>query len=127
MSHYWTPNEKIKLSTTLYAVVGKTGNTNLNWYDAQDPRPDYYRYLPSFYSDDPQLMSTVQQSWQNNDPSTTQLDWDGMYNANYKNLYSVINPNGNQGTVLTANRSKYIVEEYRLDPRQFGFNSIYNQ
>ena len=127
LSHYWTPNEKIKLSTTLYAVVGKTGNTNLNWYDAQDPRPDYYRYLPSFYSDDPQMMSTVQQSWQNNDPSTTQLDWDGMYNANYKNLYSVVNPNGNQGTVLTANRSKYIVEEYRLDPRQFGFNSIYNQ
>ena len=41
--------------------------------------------------------------------------------------YSVISPNGNQGTVLTANRSKYIVEEYRLDPRQFGFNSIYNQ
>ena len=50
-----------------------------------------------------------------------------MYNANYKNLYTVENPNGNIGTTLTENRSKYIVEEYRLDPRQLGLNSIYNQ
>ena len=126
LSHYWTPNEKIKLTTTMYAVYGKTGNTNLNWYDAQDPRPDYYKYLPSYFVDDPQMMASVTQNWQNNNPNTTQLNWDGMYNANYKNLYTVIDPNGAQGTTLTENRSKYIVEEYRLDPRQFGINSIYN-
>lgn len=127
LTHYWTINEKIKLSSTLYAVYGKTGNTNLNWYDAQDPRPDYYKYLPSYFIDDPQMMASVQESWSSNDPNTTQLNWDGMYNANYKNLYTVNNPNGDVGGVLTENRSKYIVEEYRLDPRQFGLNSIYNQ
>jgi len=127
LTHYWEINKDIKLSTTLYAVYGKTGNTNLNWYDAQDPRPDYYKYLPSYFSDDPQMRAAAQQSWQNNDPTTTQLNWDGMYNANYKNLYAVQNPNGQTGTTLTENRSKYIVEEYRLDPRQFGINTIYNQ
>ena len=24
----------------------------LNWYNAADPRPDYYRYLPSYYDDE---------------------------------------------------------------------------
>ena len=26
--------------------------------------------------------------WQTQDPNTTQLNWDGMYNANYKNLFT---------------------------------------
>ena len=65
----------------------------------------------------------ILQGWQENDPDITQLNWDLMYNANYNNLYTqnniengIINENGDLVNSLTARRSKYIVEEYRLDP-----------
>ena len=136
LGHYWNISEKLNLQTNLYAITGKTGNTNLNWFDAKDPRPDYYKYLPSYYVNDHGTLSGSQtitdQSeylqilnlWQQNDPSVTQLDWDYLYNANYNNLYTQNNIDGVNFTSLTMKRSKYIVEEYRLDPRHFGLNSF---
>ena len=47
-----------------------------------------------------------------------------MYNANYNNLYTQNDIGGEGGNSLTARRSKYILEEYRLDPRHYGFNSF---
>ena len=70
----------------------------------------------------------ILQGWQENDPNITQLNWDLMYNANYNNLYTqnniengTINENGDLVNSLTARRSKYVVEEYRLDPVTFWF------
>ena len=126
LAHYWKINEKSKITTTAYSVFGRTGNTNLNWYDAKDPRPDYYKYLPSYYIDDPSMMAQVTNDWSSLNTSITQIDWDGLYNANYRNLYTINNANGNTGESITGNRSKYIIEEYRLDPRQFGIYSYYN-
>ena len=37
--------------------------------------------------------------------STSQLDWDGMYNANYKNLYTQNNVGGDPNNSITGNRS----------------------
>lgn len=126
LNHYWKPNSRHKVNSAVYATFGRTGNTNLNWYDAPDPRPDYYRNLPSYYSDtDPNTASALSAAW-TNDPSVSQIDWDALYNANYKNLYTQENANGLAGNNVTFNRSKYIVEEYRIDPLQFGFNSIHD-
>lgn len=126
LNHYWKPNTRHKVNTALYATFGRTGNTNLNWYDAPDPRPDYYRNLPSYYADtDPNTANALSAAWAN-DPSVSQIDWDALYNANYKNLYTQENANGVAGNDVTFNRSKYIVEEYRIDPLQFGLNSIHD-
>src|SRR5690606_30705083 len=91
-----------------------------------DPRPDYYRYLPSYYKDNPAEAARLTDAWAN-DPSVSQIDWDALYNANYKNLYTLENADGIVGNDLTFNRSKYIVEDYRSDPRQIGINSVYNK
>ena len=136
LAHYWNISDKLNLQTNLYAITGKTGNTNLNWYDAKDPRPDYYKYLPSYLLNNQGTLSGSQiitneedynnltALWQSQDPSTSQLDWDGMYNANYKNLYTQNNVGGDPNNSITGNRSKYIIEEYRLDPKHFGLNSF---
>ncbi|MEC8004281.1 MAG: Plug domain-containing protein, partial [Bacteroidota bacterium] len=136
LGHYWTVSDKLEIQSNLYAITGKTGNTNLNWYGANDPRPDYYKYLPSYLLNDQGTLSGSQiitneneyndltALWQTQDPNTTQLNWDGMYNANYKNLFTQNNVGGNPDSSVTGNRSKYIVEEYRLDPRHFGLNSF---
>ena len=123
LTHYWDFNKKTTITSTIYTTFGRTGNTNLNWYDAQDPRPDYYRYLPSYYTlDNPAMANQLTDAWQN-DPSVSQINWDGLYNANYKNLYTLEDADGEIGNDVTFNRSKYIVEEYRSDPFQIGLNS----
>ena len=45
----FTPSDVFEGSATLLYRFGKNGYTALDWYDAQDPRPDYYRNLPSYY------------------------------------------------------------------------------
>jgi hypothetical protein len=128
LSHYFNINEKSRLTTTLFFTFGRSGLTNLNWYDAKDPRPDYYKYLPSYYASDPTLSSQYQQqlaAWQN-DVNTRQINWDQLYFANSKNLYTVNNANGISGNTLEGLRSKYIVEDVRTDIRNWGLNSVYN-
>lgn len=136
LGHYWNISEKLNIQTNLYAITGRTSNTNLNWFNANDPRPDYYKYLPSYFINNQGNLSGNQiiqnqdeyneilQGWQQNNPNTTQLNWDLMYNANYNNLYTQNDIGGENGNSLTARRSKYVLEEYRLDPRHYGLNSF---
>lgn len=49
LSHYWTMDDKTKLTSTLYYNFGRGGSTALSWVEADDPRPDYYKNLPSYY------------------------------------------------------------------------------
>jgi hypothetical protein len=120
LAHYWDPTEKINVQTTAGYWGGKGGYTALNWYDVEDPRPDYYRKLPSYYTnvDD---QNAIAESW--NDPAVSQVDWDHFYFANRKNIFSVPDANGISGNTVTGNRSKYIVEDRRNDISQFQLNS----
>jgi len=127
LTHNFTISEKAKLSTSAYYTFGHDGLTGMNWFDAKDPRPDYYRYLPSYYryQNAEQYPDRVA-AWQNDD-NTRQIDWDQLYFANGKNLYSVVNANGVLGDTITGNRSKYIIEEVRTDPVRYGLNSVWNK
>ncbi|MBX2979745.1 MAG: TonB-dependent receptor plug domain-containing protein [Flavobacteriales bacterium] len=133
-SHYFTPDEKSTWNTTLFYTFGRDGLSGLNWFDARDPRPDYYRYLPSYFmpslsgngQNDPDQAAELANAWMN-DVNTRQIDWDQLYFANGKNLYTVENANGIAGNTITGNRSKYILEEVRADPTRIGINSVYSK
>lgn len=127
LSDKYDINKNSHINATVYYQFGRTGNSNLNWNNAADPRPDYYRYLPSYsydggYTESGDMYTSL---WMANDPGTTQLDFDHFYFANSKNLYTVENANGS-GESYTANRSKYIIEEYRQDPTRLGLYAVYN-
>ena len=123
-THIYKPTENAKLTTSLFYTFGRDGMTNLNWFDAKDPRPDYYRYLPSYYTEtDPAQAAVLTSLWQN-DENARQIDWDQLYFANGKNLYTLENANGTN-TSLTGFRSKYVLEEQRADPSRIGINSVY--
>lgn len=124
-SHYFTPNNDTKLQTTAFYSFGRSGRTGLNWFDAKDPRPDFYRYLPSFYEEDDPMYAQTAQEWMNN-PASRQIDWDQMYFANRKNLYTVENIDGIEGNNLTGNRSKYILEDVRSDLQLYGINTLFS-
>lgn len=125
-THYFTPDNKTSWQTSLYYSFGRGGITGINWYDAKDPRPDYYRYLPSFYQNDPDQFANFTNLWQTNE-NHRQINWDQLYFANRKNLFTVENANGIEGNTITGNRSKYIVEELRSDLQLFGINSVYRK
>jgi hypothetical protein len=121
IEHIWKPSKKLDIQTTAGYWFGKSGYTALNWYDADDPRPDYYKKLPSYQSN-PDDSTMVAQDW-NMYPSVSHLDWDTYYFANRKNLASVTDANGITGNTVTGNMSNYIVEDRRNDLSQFQFNT----
>ncbi len=64
-------------------ALGKQSEDGLDWTSAKDPRPDYYKYLPSYYSDS-LLQNKMKQLFQDN-PSALQLDFDQMKKINQSN------------------------------------------
>ena len=55
--------------------------STLGWYDAMTPRPDNYRYMPSFYADG-NVAAAVADEWRRANSDYTQLRWDDMYAQN---------------------------------------------
>ena len=126
LTHYWTINNTSKLQTSASYTFGRSGTTALNWYDAADPNPDYYRYLPSYYDENNYMHDYLTNLWKN-DENYRQLDWNHFYFANSKNMYTVNNASGIESNNITGNRAKYIVEERRNDINRFDFSSLYNK
>ena len=106
------PSDDLEASATVLWRTGKNGYTAMDWYDAADPRPDYYRNLPSYYymedpdydRQNPEKAAWAYDAWTQNIPEYTHLNWDRLYNVNYNNF----DENG-------LRRSKYIIEERRVD------------
>jgi len=121
LTHYLNLNDKTTVTTTLSYKFGRGGNTSLNWYNARDPRPDYYRNLPSYLTATDAEKEFLTNEFKTN-PKYNQIDWDELYQVNYQNYDEIENAN-NSGTTLTGNRSEYIVEERRNDEKVLGGNS----
>jgi len=117
LKYDFTPVDRpFSASATLLYRFGKNGYTALDWYDAQDPRPDYYRNLPSyFYDANPDMNRTnyLKWGWTNevwthasDYPNLTHIDWDRLYNVN---------------RMQEGRRSKYVQEERHVDQRDLNF------
>ncbi len=124
LNHYWTMDAKTRLTSALSYTFGRGGYTALNWTEANDPRPDYYRNLPSYYlgEGDQENAERVQTLWET-DEAYRQITWDDFYFANSKFLYTVNDAEGIEGNTVTGYRSKYIVEDRRGDKSQIAFTS----
>ncbi len=123
LTHYWKISENTKSQATLSYWFGRGGSTALNWTETDDPRPDYYRYLPSYWNliDQPDVADALTQKWQT-DEKFRQLDFDYMYFANSKFLFTVNDANGIQGNDITGLRSKIILEDRRNDKKEGQFD-----
>ncbi|MDY3547667.1 carboxypeptidase-like regulatory domain-containing protein [Riemerella anatipestifer] len=89
LTDYWKISNKSQLWTTLSYQFGKDKASRLDWYNAQNPSPLYYRNLPSYFaglanpsdSDIAQLEITKNR-WESNDQNYTQINWNRLYLAN---------------------------------------------
>lgn len=121
LSHIWKIDRLSNLTTGLGFSYNRYGTTSLNWFNnATDPRPDYYRYLPSYTAltpntRDPNYIADAKfwtGSGEGTDRGKSQLDWNAIYEANRNNnLY------GENKSAL------YIVEERRNDAIETNFNT----
>lgn len=125
-THYWKINAKSKLESSLFFSKGKANLTGMNWYDAKDPRPDYYRYLPSYHElTNTSEFNRLTTAW-GSDDNVRQINWYDLYAANSKNLYTITNESGIAGNNVTGNRSKYIIENNISETTISGLNALYN-
>ena len=128
LTWYWTPSVKTQLTTTAFFFAGPGGQTSLEWGEASDPRPDYYKNLPSYlinHSTSTAEYEAALQSWLDRDPKVTQLDWDGLYLANMNHSATIHNANGIEGNTVSGLFSKYIVAERHYDKMQTGAASYF--
>lgn len=124
LTHDWKISDKTTLVTAGSFSYGNRSVTGLDWYNAADPRPDYYRYLPS-YQLDPVYADQVREALMS-DVNKRQINWDGLYNANYGSYETVHNANGIAGNDVSGKRSHYIVENRIINTTKYNFNSTIN-
>ncbi len=126
LSHYWTISEDTKLTTSASYMFGRGGGTALNWVSGNDPRPDYYRNLPSYYKEsDPEHAAYLTNQWENNE-EYRQLDWNYFYQANSDEHAIIEDANGIEGNTIRGIRSNYIIEDRRNDSKKLNLTSTYN-
>lgn len=114
--------DKTKIMTTVGFQTGKYGNTRLDWYLAPDPRPDYYRRLPSFqFSDE---AKQIVSEYFSGDENNRQLNWDNFFKINRERQLTVNNVDGIEGNSLTGNLAAYVIEEQRFDTEKLSLNSV---
>lgn len=103
-------NSDLNIVTSLGFSRGGADNTGLNWYDAENPRPDYYRKLPSWFAETLNNAEKERRktAWQN-DLNAQQINWDQMIALNRSNLYSL--PSGTGIPNFTETRAHYLLEK----------------
>ncbi len=82
--------EKSTLNTSVAFRWVNFARTRLNYYKGNDPKPDYYKNLPSYFvygQDTPDwgLYDYYTNLWENNTGNIQQINWDAMYLANSLN------------------------------------------
>ena len=124
MTHEWKFTNQSYLQTGVSISVGDKNNTGLNWFHAADPRPDYYRYLPS-YQTDPILKDWVAKT-QKNDINQHQINWDQLYAINRNSYETIEDANGIIGHSISGKMARYLVENRRTDLRRCNLASSYH-
>jgi hypothetical protein len=112
LSHTWNINRDSRLITGVGYHYARYGSTSLNWYNSPDPRPDYYRYLPSYSGN-----ADTYQNWSTNNTNFTQVNWDNLYFANRLQLREAQN--------AADSAALYNVEERRSDLYEATLNSTF--
>lgn len=126
LRHDWDNIHKgAKLITALSYQIGRDGNTGIDWFDAPDPRPNYYRYLPSYINQNSTAEGNVVANDFRNNPSISQINWAALYDVNRNSLLSDKFGNLLGGPAPDGRWSQYIIEERRSDTRDLSFNTNY--
>ncbi|UEG48577.1 TonB-dependent receptor [Ferruginibacter lapsinanis] len=116
-------NKKTSLTTGASYSFGKRRRGGVDWYNAPDPRPDYYRYLPSYYIDNPVLQEDVMGAMLE-DVNLRQINFDKFFDVNRSHPETIYDINGKQ--LATGKRSLYILSDQVISSNNFNASSTLN-
>ena len=126
LTYNWNITERTRLQAATSLRFGYNGYSALTWKDGQDPRPDYYRNLPSYY-----LFKWAQGGSQESTDSwlaaaenarrnfTGRMEWDRFYQENYNNTPDPGTAESQFAGYLRP--SNTIVEERHTDQLDYNF------
>jgi hypothetical protein len=124
LSHEFKINDAAVLNTGISFTSGERSTTALEWNRAPDPRPDYYRNLPSFQTD-PAQAALVEQAIRN-DVNLRQINWDRLFEVNRLNFATTNNVNGISGNTYSGLRARYFQGEHVQYTNRFALNTVLN-
>jgi hypothetical protein len=126
LTHDFSINKKTSLLTAVSYTFGNKSSSRIDYFDAPNPEPDYYSYLPSYYdSTSPSLASSLTTYFKSH-PEALQVNWQNFYNVNRNNNSTVQNANGIAGNTVSGNRSLYVLGESVTNTQRFNFNTTLN-
>ena len=108
LNHYFE-TDKFNLNTGVSYQMGINSRSRLGYYNAPNPDPTYYRYLPSFYINSPIGANFIsanlaKQGFLDN----KQISWEDIYTAN------------------TNDKAAYVLYDDVVEDSQFAINSVGN-
>lgn len=107
LRHDWNISQRTILSTSLGYLTGRYGRTQLDWFNAYDPRADYYKKLPIYYrskgNGGDEIADVVADIYRKN-PDLLQIQWDEIYEGNRFNGQSFNNTPGNFSQVIIGDQ-----------------------
>lgn len=123
LNHEYKVNNSTSWFTSMSFTTGKRESTALNWF-AADPRPTYYRNLPSWQTDS--TLATAVYNTLKENPSLLQLNWDNMILGNSENIQTVTNANGIAGETVTGKQALYLIENRIIQTNRFSVSTNMN-
>ncbi len=124
ITHDQKMNNHSSWVSSLGITAGEKSSTALDWYKAPDPRPDYYRYLPSYQKDS--LLRINQFMLMHENEQLRQINWDHLYDVNRHSIETVNDADGIIGNVMAGLRSHYILEERVTAIKRIELSSVLN-
>ena len=114
----WKPSDGTSLNTGFAYHKSFYSKAALNWNKAADPNPSYYRYLPSYYTDEA-TKAFYTDLW-TSESEITQIRWDDLYQVNYSNNTMADQTGKEMG-------STYILENRHSNQSSFTLSSVLNK
>lgn len=112
LNYTYDISDRSKLNVATSVRFGQNGYSALTWYGGPDPRPDYYRYLPSFYNGTT-YGAWLDEAWRANTDNIRHLNWGQLYDINRNQPE---NP-----TYGPGHRAINMVEERHTDQLDWNF------
>lgn len=126
LNYTWDFSERTRLNAAASVRFGYNGYSAMTWNNGADPRPDYYRKLPSYFLNrmEQDISEAGKSEWLRQAYMSARnwnpyMDFDELIRTNYGNRdYAAENDNG---SLAGKSRANYMIEERHTDQLDFNF------
>jgi len=122
LNYEYTPDNSFHWNTVVSYQFGKNKNSSLDWYNAADPRPDYYKKLPSYYLLGATANLAAAETNRETFIANHQINWDDLYHTNSLNVIAIPNANGTP-SADSGKRSLYVIGSDVDDIKKWTFST----